>query len=395
MQRRRAGWLALGMVLLAFAAAPAGAVLIASGNGTGNTGPPPDDPGFAHAGVLSNNSAVYLGDGWVLTANHVSVGSVTLGGVYHAAVPGTTVQLELHARRAHRPEAVPAGDRPGPSVALHRSGVPRGGRAGRDDRTRAQPRGGDLLERPRRLALGLGAHDALGHQQRGAHEPERRPRPLDDPRLQPRLRRRRRHHGRGGGRDGRLGGAGLRRERSGLRARRADLRDLLATSASRPPPRCSATAPTRRTSATTGTRSSPSPPAAPAPTAATTTATASSTSRTPAASTPPTPSRPTRSCPATTASTTTPTASSTGPTIRAAGTPLSLLENPQCDDNLDNDGDGGIDWDGGPAAGPTDPECAGMPWRNMEMPVQGCGLGFELVLLVPLLRRLRRLRRVG
>ena len=44
--------------------------------------------------MLSNNSAVYLGDGWVLTANHVSVGPVTLGGVYHAAVPGTTVQLE-------------------------------------------------------------------------------------------------------------------------------------------------------------------------------------------------------------------------------------------------------------------------------------------------------------
>ena len=95
MQRRRAGWLALGMLLLAFAAAPAGAVLIASGDGTGNTSPPPDDPGFAHAGVLSSNSAVYLGDGWVLTANHVSVGSVTLGGVYHAAVPGTTVQLEF------------------------------------------------------------------------------------------------------------------------------------------------------------------------------------------------------------------------------------------------------------------------------------------------------------
>jgi hypothetical protein len=83
--------LALGTWL---AAAPAGGVLIASGDGTGNTSPPADDPGFAHAGILSNNSAVYLGDAWVLTANHVSTNPVTLGGVTHAVVPGTALRLD-------------------------------------------------------------------------------------------------------------------------------------------------------------------------------------------------------------------------------------------------------------------------------------------------------------
>ena len=68
-------------------------MLIASGDGTGNTTPPADDPGFTHAGILSTNSAVYLGDGWVLTANHVTTGPVTILGVTHQVVPGTAVQL--------------------------------------------------------------------------------------------------------------------------------------------------------------------------------------------------------------------------------------------------------------------------------------------------------------
>jgi hypothetical protein len=69
-----------------------------------------------------------------------------------------------------------------------------------------------------------------------------------------------------------------------------------------------------------------------------------------------------------------------------------LYEDPQCDDGLDNDGDGKIDWDGGPAAGTADPQCTSA-WRNIEAPVHACGVGFELAALVPLLARLRRLRR--
>lgn len=75
------------------AAAPAAAVLIASGDGTGNTSAPPDDPGFAHVGDRGGLSAVYLGNGWVLTANHVATGPLTLAGVPHAVVPSSAVRL--------------------------------------------------------------------------------------------------------------------------------------------------------------------------------------------------------------------------------------------------------------------------------------------------------------
>jgi hypothetical protein len=71
-------------------------------------------------------------------------------------------------------------------------------------------------------------------------------------------------------------------------------------------------------------------------------------------------------------------------------TAQSLVENPQCDDGVDNDGDGTVDWDGA-GVGLPDPNCM-VAWRNSEKPPV-CGLGFELALVVPLLARLRRLRR--
>jgi hypothetical protein len=68
---------------------------------------------------------------------------------------------------------------------------------------------------------------------------------------------------------------------------------------------------------------------------------------------------------------------------------ISLMEDPACDDGLDNDGDTHVDWDGG-AGGTADPQCSGKPWRNSEAPPSGCGLGFELVLLAPLFAYRRR-----
>jgi hypothetical protein len=77
------------------------------------------------------------------------------------------------------------------------------------------------------------------------------------------------------------------------------------------------------------------------------------------------------------------------------------LENPQCQDGLNNDPgqDALIDHDGGASAGlppgqqtAPDPQCAGVPWRDLESvppPPPGCGLGPELALLVPLLSWLR------
>ncbi|UCE86912.1 MAG: hypothetical protein JSU66_04040 [Deltaproteobacteria bacterium] len=81
----------------------------------------------------------------------------------------------------------------------------------------------------------------------------------------------------------------------------------------------------------------------------------------------------------------------------ACQTPASWREDPRCDDGIDNDRDGQIDWDGdiegsgdGPAA--ADVDCSDTPWRNAETSGRrrGCGLGFELAPLLPMLARLRR-----
>jgi hypothetical protein len=69
----------------------------------------------------------------------------------------------------------------------------------------------------------------------------------------------------------------------------------------------------------------------------------------------------------------------------------SNTENPQCNDYLDNDGDGAIDAEGGPNGEPPDPQCIDVPWSNDEAPAS-CGLGGELVLALPLLFALRRVR---
>jgi uncharacterized membrane protein len=71
--------------------------------------------------------------------------------------------------------------------------------------------------------------------------------------------------------------------------------------------------------------------------------------------------------------------------------PTWTLENPACDNDVNDDADGKIDWDGGPGGGPPDPQCVGKPWQKSENPT--CGFGAELVLLLPLLSRLRRRRR--
>lgn len=70
-------------------------------------------------------------------------------------------------------------------------------------------------------------------------------------------------------------------------------------------------------------------------------------------------------------------------------TASSALENPRCDDDLDNDSDGGIDWDGGAAGGTPDSYCAGTAWRDRES-APACGLGAELVLALAALVRVQR-----
>jgi cysteine-rich repeat protein len=75
--------------------------------------------------------------------------------------------------------------------------------------------------------------------------------------------------------------------------------------------------------------------------------------------------------------------------------PTWTTENPQCEDNVDNDGDGKVDYDGGPQATEPDPQCVGKPWRNLEKKKSGCGLGFEVLLLLPPWFWLRSVRAGG
>lgn len=81
------------VLLCASLAAPAGAVIIALGDGSGNTSAPPDDPGWDYVGLSGGLSAVYLGNGWVISANHVPIGDVTLDGVIYPYVPDSKIRI--------------------------------------------------------------------------------------------------------------------------------------------------------------------------------------------------------------------------------------------------------------------------------------------------------------
>ena len=71
------------------------AVVIASGDGSGNTTAPPDDPGFENIGGMGSGSVVYLGDRWILTAAHLGTGVTAAGfdGTNYNWEPGTETRL--------------------------------------------------------------------------------------------------------------------------------------------------------------------------------------------------------------------------------------------------------------------------------------------------------------
>jgi len=82
--------------LIWFCSGTTQAVIIAAGDGSGNTTTPPDDPGFANIGTLNGASVIYLGNGWVMTADHVAgslPASVQLGGGTYSTATGTFHQL--------------------------------------------------------------------------------------------------------------------------------------------------------------------------------------------------------------------------------------------------------------------------------------------------------------
>jgi hypothetical protein len=88
----------LVFIALVLAAPPAGAMILASGDGSGNTSAPADDFGFANVGD-AGQTAVYIGAGWVISANHVGVGPVVLEGVTYEALPGSKVRMRNRGAR--------------------------------------------------------------------------------------------------------------------------------------------------------------------------------------------------------------------------------------------------------------------------------------------------------
>ena len=81
--------------LLVVAVTPPATAVLIDRIGGGNTTAPSDDPGFNNVGAIWIGGGVYLGNGWVLTAKHMSGdGDVfTIGGVSHSMVNGTYQQL--------------------------------------------------------------------------------------------------------------------------------------------------------------------------------------------------------------------------------------------------------------------------------------------------------------
>lgn len=65
------------VVLLAFVVAPASAVIIQGGNGTGGTTPPALFPYWDSIGKIGTGTAIYLGGGYGITAHHVRAGDPT------------------------------------------------------------------------------------------------------------------------------------------------------------------------------------------------------------------------------------------------------------------------------------------------------------------------------
>jgi len=87
------------LILVTLLAFPAAAVIIDSGDGTGNTSAPADDPGWDNVGTRGGTTVVYVDNGWVVTARHVGIGSVIFDGVLYDPVTDSRVIIEHNASK--------------------------------------------------------------------------------------------------------------------------------------------------------------------------------------------------------------------------------------------------------------------------------------------------------
>jgi len=87
-----AGLLALAGIEATTLATAAAALVVVSDRGSQKA--PRDDPGVANVGSVWALSGVYLGNGWMLTASHVSAGPTLLAGRRYEPVPDSAVPLQ-------------------------------------------------------------------------------------------------------------------------------------------------------------------------------------------------------------------------------------------------------------------------------------------------------------
>jgi len=85
----------MALLVAGVSARPARGVVIDRLNaGSANMTAPADDPGWNNVGGIGIGGGVYVGYGWVLTANHIGSGSgINLGGVTYTMAPGTGHRL--------------------------------------------------------------------------------------------------------------------------------------------------------------------------------------------------------------------------------------------------------------------------------------------------------------
>jgi MYXO-CTERM domain-containing protein len=146
--------LAITLLMLLAPAVPAGAVIISTSPDTANLKAPANDPGWYNVGTVGGGTGIYLGNRWVITANHVSGEYLRLedGRVFFASVgsnrqlsnPGYAIGPDLRMFRLQSDPGLPSleiasvSPPPGTQVMMIGSGIDRMG----------QMRGWNVIDTP-------------------------------------------------------------------------------------------------------------------------------------------------------------------------------------------------------------------------------------------------------
>ena len=94
---RRTSLALLAMLMFAIMCRNLHALILADGDGTGNTTVPADDPGWSNVGRYGDFTATYLGNGWAIAADHVPLArQIVFGQLAVPILAGSEVTLAIH-----------------------------------------------------------------------------------------------------------------------------------------------------------------------------------------------------------------------------------------------------------------------------------------------------------